>query len=252
MADFTNKVALVTGGGSGIGRATALAFAHEGAKVVVAGRREAEGQETVQLIEKAGGEALFVQTDVTDEAAVKALVEKTVAAYGRLDYAFNNAGTEGKPGPLVEQTEDSWNVTIDGNLKSAWLSMKYELQQMNKQGSGAIVNNASIFAQVAAIGFGVYTAAKHGLVGLTKAAALEYAQAGIRVNAVSPGAIATPMGDRNFGSEEAYSQFMAPKHPVGRLGQPQEIAEAVIWLCSDKASFVTGQELGVDGGYTAQ
>lgn len=250
--EFAGKVALVTGGGSGIGRATALAFARRGAQVVVAGRRASEGEDTVRLVKEAGGEAIFVQADVSKEAEVEALVNKTVAAYGRLDYAFNNAGNEGRPGPLAEQTEEAFDHTINGNLKTAWLSLKYELPQMLKQGSGAIVNNASNVGHIGMSNMSLYAAAKHAVIGLTKSAALEYAKAGIRVNAVSPGPIETPMPMRAFGSSDNFKQFFAPLVPVGRVGQPEEVAEAVVWLCADGASFVTGTDLIIDGGITTQ
>jgi len=252
MGEFSGKVALVTGGGSGIGRAAALAFAREGAKVVVAGRRVEEGQETVRLITETGGEATFVQTDVTKATEVEHLVKTTVAKFGSLDYAFNNAGNEGQPSPLVEQTEETWNYTIDGNLKSVWLSLKYEIAQMLKQGGGSIVNVSSTLGHVGMPNMSLYIAAKHGVMGLTKAAALEQAKSGIRVNAVSPGAITTPMPAHAFGSLEAFDQFMTPLHPIGRVGLPEEVAEAVIWLVSERASFVTGQSITIDGGYTAQ
>ncbi len=252
MTDFTGKIALVTGGGSGIGRATALAFARDGAKVVVAGRRTEEGQETVRLIEAAGGDATFIQTDVTQEAEVAALIAQVVATYGRLDIAFNNAGNEGKVAALVEQTSDNWDFTIDGNLKGIWLSLKYELPQMAKQGGGAIVNNASLVGHVGIANMSIYTAAKHGVVGLTRSAALEHAKAGIRVNAVSPGAILTDMPKRDFGDLAVFDQYMSSLTPMGRVGQPEEVAEAVVWLCSNNASFVTGHALLVDGGLTAQ
>jgi NAD(P)-dependent dehydrogenase (short-subunit alcohol dehydrogenase family) len=246
------KVTIVTGGGSGIGRATALAFAREGAKVVVADIVIAGGEETVRMIKAAGGEAIFVKTDVVKTAEVEALVKKTVDTYGRLDCAFNNAGIEGEIAPTADCTEENWDRVVDVDLKSVWLCMKYEIQQMLKQGSGAIVNTASVAGLVGFQGIPAYVAAKHGVNGLTKTAALEYAKSGIRVNAVCPGVIQTPMVERAFRSSPQFGEAAAALEPVGRLGKPEEIAEAVVWLCSDAASFVTGLPMAVDGGLIAQ
>ena len=253
MKSFENKVALVTGATSGIGRATAIAFAREGAKVVVSGRRQAEGEETVALIKKAGGEAAFVKTDVTKESDLSSLVAKTISTYGRLDAAFNNAGVEGKLGPIHEQTLENYHHIMDANVLGVVFSLKHEITVMLKQGSGAIVNNASVGGLIGFAGAGIYSASKHAVLGLTKTAALEYARQGIRVNAVSPGAIETPMFDRFTGGvgTDIHAQ-LKNMHPIGRTGRPEEIAEAVVWLCSDKASFVTGQSLTADGGFTAQ
>ncbi|MBD2388295.1 SDR family oxidoreductase [Cylindrospermum sp. FACHB-282] len=250
MAEFDNKVALVTGGSSGIGRASALAFAQKGAKVVVASRRVKESQETVALIQAIGGEATFVQTDITQAVEVENLIAQTVATYGRLDYAFNNAGTEGIPGLGIEQTEQNWDQIINTNLKGVWLSMKYQIPQMLKQGGGAIVNNSSVAGLVGFVNISIYAASKHGVIGLTKSLALEHAKDNIRINAVCPGGIETDMVNRGFG-EEGKIQLTA-LHPVGRLGKSEEIANGVTWLCSDGASFVTGQSLAIDGGLTAQ
>ena len=251
MAECEGKVALVTGGTSGIGRETSILFARKGARVVVAGRREIEGKETIDLIRRAGGEGIFVRADVSRASEVKALVEKTVAAYGGLDYAFNNAGIEGHWVPIVEQTEDEWDQTIDINLKGTWLCLKYELQQMLKQGrGGVIVNNASISGFIGSYGSATYAASKHGVLGLTKAAALEVARNGIRVNAVCPAAVETPMADRLFGAPEVRKKVLG-FYPIARFGNPIEVAEAVLWMCSGAAGFMTGQSLVLDGGFLA-
>jgi len=251
MSEWAGKVALVTGGTSGIGRETALLFAKRGAKVVVAGRREAEGKATVDLIRSAGGEGLFVKTDVAQAADVKALIENTVEAFGGLDCAFNNAGIEGKWVPIVEQSETDWDQTIDINLKGTWLCLKFELQQMLKQGrTGAIVNNSSVAGFIGSYGTATYAASKHGVLGLTKAAALEVAKTGIRVNAVCPAVIETPMADRLFGEPEV-RKTMLGFHPVGHFGEPRDVAEAVLWMCSSAAGFMTGQSLVLDGGLLA-
>jgi len=253
MAGRVNgKIALVTGGGSGIGRATALAFAREGAKVVIADVVVSGGEETVRLIKAAGGEAVFIKADVSKAADVEALIKKTVDTYGRLDCAFNNAGIEGEMATTVDCTEENWDRTVAIDLKGVWLCLKYEIPQMLKQGGGAIVNTASVAGLVGFSGLPAYVAAKHGVNGLTKTAALEYAKAGIRVNAVCPGVIKTPMVDRLFSSQPHAGEAIAALEPVGRLGKPEEIGEAVVWLCSDAASFVTGLPMAVDGGLVAQ
>jgi NAD(P)-dependent dehydrogenase (short-subunit alcohol dehydrogenase family) len=246
------KAALVTGGASGIGRAAALAFAREGAKVVVSDVVVAGGEETVTLIKAAGGEALFVKADVAKPAEVEAVIASVVAAYGRLDCAVNNAGIEGVMASTVDCTEENWDRIIAVNLKGVWLCMKAEIAQMLKQGGGVIVNIASVAGLVGFSGLPAYVASKHGVVGLTKTAALEYAKSGIRINAVCPGVIQTPMLERLFQSNPQAGEASAALEPVGRLGQPGEIAEAAVWLCSDAASFVTGLPMAVDGGFIAQ
>jgi NAD(P)-dependent dehydrogenase (short-subunit alcohol dehydrogenase family) len=247
---WRGKVAVVTGGTSGIGRETALLFAKKGVKVVVAGRREPEGKAVVDLVRRAGSEGLFVKTDVSRAIEVRALIDKTVSAFGALDFAFNNAGTEGRWVPLVEQSEEDWDRTIAFNLKGTWLCLKYELQQMLKQRSGVIVNNASISAFIGSYGAGAYAASKHGVMGLTKSAALEVARYGIRVNAVCPAGVETPMAQRIFGPPEARGRVLR-FYPMGRFGEPIEVAEAVLWVCSPAASFMTGQSLVLDGGFLA-
>jgi NAD(P)-dependent dehydrogenase (short-subunit alcohol dehydrogenase family) len=246
------KVALVTGASSGIGRATALAFAREGAKVVVADVTVEGGEETVALVKKSGGEAIFVKTDVAKAAEVEALINTAVATYGRLDCAHNNAGIAGKSKTVVDDTEDNWDRILTINLKGVWWCMKYEIAQMLKQGGGAIVNTASDAGLIGVRRGGAYVASKHGVVGLTKTAALEYAKAGIRVNCVCPGPIDTPMLQGIGGRNQAVIERMVVAQPGGRLGKPEEIAEAAVWLCSDAASFVTGLPMPVDGGYMAQ
>lgn len=245
------KVAVVTGGTSGIGRETAILFAKAGAKVVVAGRREAEGEETVAKIREEGAEALFVRTDVSKAADVETLIQRTVTEYGHLDIAFNNAGIEGAFGPIIRQSEEDFDRTISVNLKGVWLCLKYEIRQMLKQGAGgAIVNMASVLGLVGSAGVSGYSASKHGVIGLTKTAALENAKAGIRVNAVCPGFVETPMSDRTLRIPAA-RKYAVSCHPIGRLGTSTEIAQAVLWMCSDQASFMTGEALALDGGFLA-
>ncbi len=246
------KSALVTGGGSGIGRATALAFAQEGAKIVVADQDADGGRETVDLIERGGGQAMFVRADVARAAEVEALVRAAVEAYGRLDCAFNNAGIGSTGVPLQDETEEEWDLVQSVNLKGVWLCMKYEIAQMLTQGGGAIVNTASVAGLAGLRGSTSYVAAKHGVVGLTRTAALELARSNIRVNAVCPGLIRTPLVGRVVARMPGREAMLLASEPVGRYGEPSEIAEAVVWLCSDAASFVTGHPLAVDGGWMAQ
>jgi NAD(P)-dependent dehydrogenase (short-subunit alcohol dehydrogenase family) len=249
MSQFVGKVVLITGGNAGIGRAAALEFANQGAKVVVSGRREKEGREVIAELEALGGEAIFVKTDVSKEREVKAMIERTLATFGRLDCAFNNAGIVQAPTPLPDQTEETYDQIMDINVKGVWLSLKHEIPAMLKTGGGAIVNNSSIGGLVGFAMAPVYVASKHAVIGLTKSVALEYATQHVRVNAVAPGTIETRMF-RDFAPE--VRQMLESAHPMGRIGQPEEIASAVVWLCSDGASFVTGQTVPIDGGYTAQ
>ena len=219
--------------------------------MVVAGRREPEGQETIELIRAAGGDGLFVKTDVSKASEVEALIQKTVEKFDRLDVAFNNAGIEGVWVPIVRQSEEDWDRTIATNLKGVWLCLKYELRQMLKQGGGgAIVNMSSIMGTIGSSGAAAYSASKHGVIGLTKTAALENARSAIRVNAVCPGVIETPMAKRIFGAPQVH-KYVLGCHPLGRFANPSEIAEAVLWMCSDQASFMTGQCLVLDGGFLA-
>ena len=250
---LSGKVALVTGGGSGIGRATGLTFAREGAKVVIADVAVEGGEESVRMIEDVGGEAIFVRADVSKAADVEVLVKKAVEAYGRLDCAHNNAATRKGPRvPTHEYPEDEWDRIISVDLKGIWLCMKYEIQQMLRQGSGAIVNTSSINGLVAGKNDCPYVAGKHGVIGITKTAAIEYARSGIRVNAVCPSSIDTPRTRHLKTFDPGAEAQILDESPIGREGEPIEVAEAVVWLCSDAASFVTGHAMAVDGGFLAQ
>jgi NAD(P)-dependent dehydrogenase (short-subunit alcohol dehydrogenase family) len=249
---FEGKVALITGGTSGIGRATAVAFAREGAKVAVTGRREEQGAETVRLIEEAGGEGLFVRGDVANEDDVTNAVEQTVARFGGLDACFNNAGIEGPMAPIVEQDAAEIARVLAINVTGVLISMKHQIPALLAHGGGAIVNNASVAGLVGMGGVAPYVASKHAVVGATKSVALEVAQQGVRVNAVAPAAIRTEMWDRFSGGSAEFEEQMAAMHPVGRIGESPEVASAVLWLCAPEASFVTGQTVPVDGGWTAQ
>jgi NAD(P)-dependent dehydrogenase (short-subunit alcohol dehydrogenase family) len=252
---MAGKVALITGGSSGIGRSASLLFAREGARIVVAARRTDEGEETVQMIREAGGDACFVRADVSQAAAVPALVTVCVTRYGRLDYAVNNAGIEGSIVPMIDYTEDDWDAIIAINLKGVWLCMKAEVLQMQQHGGGAIVNVASIGGLIGFPRMGPYVATKHGIIGLTKTAALEYAAHNIRINVLCPGLIDTPMADRFVEGMQAggidAEQILMSLAPIKRRGTPEEIAEAAVWLCSDAASYVTGHSMVVDGGFMA-
>lgn len=255
MNRFENKVVLITGGATGIGLATAQRFAEEGATVVIASRNESVGKQAVETITNSGGKATFIQTDVTQETQVEALLQKTLETYGKIDAAFNNSGTEGIPAPLADDDEGNYQHIFDVNVKGLWLCMKHQLKHMQKNGGGSIVNNASIAGLIGFPGLGLYVASKHAVLGLTKSAALENGALGIRINAVSPALIETDMAERFLAAEpdkrEENIAYMESLHPIGRFGKPEEIASAVTWLCSDDASFVLGQSLTVDGGFTA-
>jgi len=252
MKEFEGKVALVTGGGSGIGRATALAFGREGARVVIGNRNVQRGEETVSMIRASGGTASFRRTDVLVAADIEALVKHAVSEYGGLDLAFNNAGIEGEVGLLADQTEANYDAVMDINVKGVWFSMKYEIPAMLDRGGGAIVNCASVAGLIGFPNIGIYIASKHAVIGLTKTAALEYSAQGIRVNAVNPAVIDTEMVDRIAAGLSMAKNDLSTLHPIGRLGRVEEVAEAVLWLCSGRASFVTGHSLLVDGGFTAR
>ena len=249
MENLKSSVALVTGGSSGIGRATALTLAEKGVKVVVSSRDGEEGEKTLSLIRSQGGDGIFVHADVSQAEDVHNLVKACVRQYGRLDYAVNNAGIVGEPFvPTAEYSEETWDEVIAVNLKGVWLGMKYQIPEMLKTGGGSIVNMSSVSGLKGGPVGVAYYASKHGVIGATKAAALEYADKNIRINAICPAVIKTPMAESVFGGDALSNRILA-KHPIGRLGTPEDIAKAVIWLCSDDASFVTGHALVVDGGF---
>ncbi|MGZ3787897.1 MAG: SDR family oxidoreductase [Bacteriovorax sp.] len=247
-----NKVAIITGAASGIGAASAMAFAREGASVVVADVQVARGEELVGRIQAEDGKAIFIKCDVSLESDIKNMVAKTIEKFGRLDCAFNNAGIEGENADVLTCTNDNWDKTMTINLKSVWWCMKYEIPEMLKVGGGSIVNCSSIAGVVGFTGIPAYTASKHGVIGLTQNAALEYASKNIRVNAVCPGVIQTPMVERFTHGEAQATKVLIEGEPVGRLGKAEEVAQAALWLCSDASSFVTGHPLVVDGGWVAR
>jgi NAD(P)-dependent dehydrogenase (short-subunit alcohol dehydrogenase family) len=253
MKRFADKIVLITGGSTDIGQATALAFAREGAIVVIAGRRAQVGEETVALLKAETGEACFIQANVTVETDVARLLEQIVARYGRLDIAFNNAGSVGG-GPITELSEAVWDETMATNLKGTWLSMKYEIQQMLTQGSGGTIVNMSsnIGGHIARPMMAPYAAAKAGVLALTQVAALEYIKSSIRINAVSPGPIRTPLSRRGTETDEERDQRVAQTLPIGRVGLPEEVADTVLWLSSSASSFVVGHDVVLDGGFSIQ
>jgi len=247
---LNQSVVLITGALTGIGKASAFAFAEQGAKLVISGRREEEGTAFIRELESRGTEAIFIRADVRFDDQVAALIDDAVMHFGRIDIAINNAGTEGQPGPLVSQTAESYAATFDTNVLGTFLSMKYEMQQMIKQGAGSIVNISSTFGSRASVGAGIYVASKHAVEGLTKTGALEGAPYGIRVNAVAPGPVETELLKRVAAKPEVWAS-LGNGVPLKRIGQPEEIAQAIVFLASDKSPFLTGQILGVDGGKSA-
>jgi NAD(P)-dependent dehydrogenase (short-subunit alcohol dehydrogenase family) len=245
---FTGKVALITGGTSGIGRATAIAFAEQGANVVIASRREAEGAESLTLVQKAGGTGLFVRTDVNNESEIEAMVAKTRERFGRLDFAFNNAGVGGLGRATMTATGDIYDQIMDINVRGVFFSMKHQIPAILQSGGGAIVNNASVLALRPSANSPIYSASKAAVVGLTKSAALEFAPKGVRINAICPAIIETDMTEQIRGDEQSRA-YLLSRHPVGRFGQSEEVAGAVLYLCSPEASFITGVALPLDGGF---
>ena len=252
MGELTGKVAIVTGASAGIGRAAAVALAAEGAAVVIADVDDTRGEQVAAEINDKGGKARFIHADMSDDAQVEAMVSQTVEEFGGLDLAFNNAGIEGTPAPTHECTPENWQRTLAVNLTGVWSCMRHEIPRMLERGGGSIVNCASVAGLVGFTSIPAYTASKHGVVGLTKTAALEYAEAGLRVNAVCPGVINTEMVERFTGGQDDAETAMIAMEPIGRMGRPEEIADAVVWLCSDRSSFTTGQAIAVDGGFVAR
>lgn len=252
MSTLKGKTAVVTGGASGIGEATVLLFAENGCNVVVSDLQEEKGNNLVQKIRQLNGKAIFVKADVSKPQDCEILVNKTIAAFGSLDIAFNNAGIGGESNAIADMSIEGWKKVIDVNLNSVFYCMKYELMQMQKQGNGAIVNNSSILGQVGFANAAAYVAAKHGIIGLTQNAALEYSAKGIRINAIGPAFINTPLLTEAGMDDNVKQTVLVPMHPIGRLGEPREVAELVVWLSSDKASFITGSYYAVDGGYLAR
>ena len=246
------KVTLVTGAGGGIGRATAMVLGQAGARVLVSDISTRRGEETAAMVREAGADAIFLKADVSKAADAEALVAKAVERWGRLDGAHNNAGISGKIVNVADDTEENWDQTLAVDLKGVWLCMKYQIKQMLKQGGGSIVNTSSTAGLTGAVRMGAYAAAKHGVVGLTRTAALEYAKSNIRINAICPGVIGTPVIKGWFEANERLKKTMIAQEPIGRLGEPEEIGNAVAWLFSDRSSFVTGAAIPVDGGLTAQ
>jgi NAD(P)-dependent dehydrogenase (short-subunit alcohol dehydrogenase family) len=249
---FADKVVLITGASSGIGQAAAVAFGQQGAKVVVASRRIHESEETVQQVEAAGGKAVFVQTDVSDEEQIKALIEQAIAHFGRIDIAFNNSGILGKLGAITEMTQQDWFEVINTNLTSVFFCLKHQIPQMLKQGGGVIVNNASIVGNKGQPYGAMYSTTKHGVIGLTRSVALEYAQKNIRVNAIMPGVVDTPPIQTVLAPTPEQKEQIAARHPIGRVASPDEIAQVVLFLASNASSFITGAAIPIDGGAIAQ
>ena len=249
---FIRQVALVTGAASGIGRATALAFARAGTKVVVSDWNEKGGSETAHALQALGAESVFIPCDVSQPTQVQSLFERAIQKFGRIDHAFNNAGTEGKTAPLHESTTENWNQTLGINLSGVYWCMREEIPVMLRQGGGTIINCASIAGVRGFAGMAAYTASKHGVIGLTRSAALDYAHQNIRINALCPGVIHTPMIDRFTQGDAAAAQQLASGAPIGRMGKPEEIADAVLWLCNPNAAFVIGTEIIVDGGWCSK
>ncbi len=252
QSTHAGRIALITGAATGIGRATAIAFANAGANLALADIDSAQMDQTRRLAEQAGAKVLCLSADLSSTAQVERMVAQTVSRFGRIDCAFNNAGISGEIAPLADSSEDNWDTVIGINLKSVWACMKYEIRQMLTQGAGAIVNTASVLGLVGGARAPAYVASKHGVMGLTKSAAIAYAAQGIRVNAVCPGYIETPLIDKVMQQHPEYRDQIIAQHPIGRMGSPEEIAQAVLWLCSDGASFVTGHGLAADGGFVAR